>query len=112
MIFQERRVGETYSYTVEDVFGTITIASTGGKLEKDTLDSIVSGVLQSGASEGTIGETVTFAFEKAPAWLPEEDSRVETRGEERRRCKTPSVDAVMVLCVLTLVLMAIVALFV
>jgi hypothetical protein len=71
MIFQEHTLATGFNYTIEDVFGAITIRS-ARKLTGANLDLIVSGILNSGAPTGTIAEGIDFTFTKAPTFLPDE----------------------------------------
>lgn len=72
MTFKERKGTDGYTYTVEDVFGTIKISSEA-QLKGPDLDTIVSGVLQANSSLGKITDTITFIWQKAPLWVPEDD---------------------------------------
>lgn len=69
MIFKERQTDEGFSYTVEGVFGKITLASPV-QLDGATLDDTVVAVLRTGGMTGTIKD-VQFWFEKASTWVAE-----------------------------------------
>ncbi|TXH50828.1 MAG: TM2 domain-containing protein [Desulfurellales bacterium] len=76
MKFYEKKIEEDgialYHYTVTDVFGTIVIASKE-QLKALDLDTIVSGIMQSGFSGGQIREGLTFDWEKAPLWSDDDE---------------------------------------
>lgn len=73
MIFQERQTLEGFEYKVEDLFGVITISSVTDRLDAPMLDTIVMHVLKSGMISGSVSQTITFEFAKAPAWVPDEE---------------------------------------
>lgn len=72
MIFKEKQLTDGWVYETTDVFGTITITSDEKQLDKDELDMIVVGVLQSGAISGQITSNISFRFDRASEWVPEE----------------------------------------
>lgn len=75
MRFYQTREGERYIYETEDLFGTIRISSER-ELKPRMLDDIVSGILSSGATEGTVTDWITFTFAKRPAWDESEDEQI------------------------------------
>ena len=77
MVFQEKKNPNSYTYTVEDLFGIITIESTK-QLEGQILDSSVLAVLKAGASQGTVTPEISFNFKKNNEWLKEDNE-----GEHR-----------------------------
>jgi TM2 domain-containing membrane protein YozV len=72
MKFLERQVDGSFTYTVEDVFGTIVLKSTK-KMSATELDTFTQIVLQAGIKSGTINEGLSFEFKKNNDWLKDED---------------------------------------
>ena len=72
MLFKERATSPGFAYTVEDLFGTITIQS-AKKLDGPTLDRIVMAVLKTGATEGTVTDDITFTFAINNTWQEDEE---------------------------------------
>lgn len=79
MIFAERKTKTGYHYETEDVFGKLDIDSEK-KLSKNSLDSIVLGVLQSKQPVGKIGDTISFTFKARSQW--EEDEEITQISEK------------------------------
>lgn len=76
MIFQERKLddGCTFTYFVEDLFGTIEITSKT-QLKANSLDAIVSGILQSNTTVGNVTPDITFVWNRKPQWLAEDEGK-------------------------------------
>lgn len=72
--FQTLEAGK-YVYETEDVFGTIVLKSER-PLTPQSLDDIVSGILRSGANEGTITDWISFTFAKRSPWDESEDEEI------------------------------------
>ena len=85
MIFQEKQTLEGFEYKVEDLFGVIDIKSTSDRLDGPMLDTIVMGVLKTGANAGNITATVTFEFKRAPMWMPDDEKPVTVSTPEKSR---------------------------
>lgn len=75
MKFLEKKLDDGFEYFVEDIFGEMTITSKGLQLKVETLDLIVSSVLQSGKTSGDITPKVSFSFKKRIQWEEEEDTK-------------------------------------
>lgn len=83
MIFQERKKDNGFIYTVEDIFGTITIDSET-KLEPGILDDLVMVLLRQNITAGEInGEVktksgvVNYSFVKRPMWENDEEDETQ-----------------------------------
>jgi hypothetical protein len=88
MIFQERKTETGYTYTVEDVFGTIEITSARQKITSELLDSIVSGILQANTTVGAITPEVAFVWGRPPAWLPEDKIPEPLKPNQCEKCRS------------------------
>lgn len=85
--FQTLEAGK-YVYETEDVFGTIVLKSER-PLTPQSLDDIVSGILRSGANEGTITDWISFTFAKRSPWDESEDEDTGVRTPDPKNITNP-----------------------
>lgn len=72
MVFAEKKVGDSYAYEVEDLFGKIEFTAPI-QLSKEILDAVVLLVLRNKAAEGNIEKVGPYKFKPAANWLPDEE---------------------------------------